>query len=121
MVKPLFSSYRMITAKFASVRKFRIFTVIHVIRAYTPNGYIVPAEFGVHFLHRMKNVPKRTKMYLEESGLTNTELCKSQIQLGQPPISWKIYSFSAFCNMGVMIPVTAILQGYLFFNVNIRY
>ena len=48
---------------------------------YIPNGYIVPAEFGVHFPHRMKNVPKRTKMYLDESGLTNTELCKSQIQL----------------------------------------
>ena len=54
---------------------------------YTPNGYIVPAELCVHFLHCMKNVPKRTKMYLDESGLTNTELCKSQIQLRQLPIS----------------------------------
>ena len=30
----------------------------------TPNGYIVPAKFGVHFLPCMKNVPKRTKMHL---------------------------------------------------------
>ena len=53
-----------------------------------PNGYIVPAKFGVHFLPRMKNVLKRTKMYSNEIGLTNTEICKSQIQLRQPPISW---------------------------------
>ena len=75
---------------------------------YTQNGYIVPAEFGVHFLPRMKNVPKRTKMHLNEIGLTNTELCKSQIQLRQPSMS-ELF-FSAFCNTGVMIPVTAVLQ-----------
>ena len=49
--------------------------IVHV--SYTPNGYIVPANFGVHFLHRMKNVPKRTKLHLNEIDLTNTEFCKS--------------------------------------------
>ena len=82
-------------------------------RSYTPNEYLVPAEFGVHFLPGKKNVPKRTKMHLSEVGLTYTEICKSPIQLRQPPISWKISSFSAFCNTGVIIPVTAILQGCL--------
>ena len=37
---------------------------------YTPIGYLVPAEFGVHFLPCMKNVPKRTKMHLNEVNLT---------------------------------------------------
>ena len=72
----------------------------------------MPAEFGVHFLPYMKNVPKRTKMHLNEVGLTNTEICKNLIQLRQPPISWKISSFSLFCNTGLIIPVAAILQGY---------
>ena len=63
---------------------------------YTPNGYIVPAEFCVHFLPRMKNVPKRTKMHLNEIGLTNHEICKRQIQLRQPPISWKNVNFRLF-------------------------
>ena len=81
------------------------------IESYTPNGYIVPAEFGVHFLPCMKKIPKRTKMHLNEIGLTNTEIRQSQIQLRQPPISCKICCFSAICNTGVMIPVTAIPQG----------
>ena len=54
---------------------------------YTPNRYIVPAKFGVHFLPLAKNVPKRTKMHLNEIGLTNTEFCKIQSQMRQPPIS----------------------------------
>ena len=37
---------------------------------YTPNGYIVPAELAVHFLPRMKNIPKQTKSHLNEIGLT---------------------------------------------------
>ena len=44
--------------------------------AYTPNGYIVPAEFGVHLLPRMKNIPKQTKLHVNEIGLTNIEFCK---------------------------------------------
>ena len=72
----------------------------------------MPAEFGVHFLPCMKNVPKRMKMPLNEVGLTNTDICKSPIKLRQPPISWKISSRSAFSNTGVIIPVTAILQGF---------
>ena len=46
---------------------------------YTPIGYIVPAEFGVHFLPLMKNIPKQTKLHLNEIGLTNIEFCKRQI------------------------------------------
>ena len=38
---------------------------------------IAPAEFGDHFLPRTKNVPKRTKLHLNEIGLTNNEFCKS--------------------------------------------
>ena len=45
---------------------------------YTPNGYIVPAKFGVNFLPLTKNVPKRTKLHLNEIGLNDTEFCKSQ-------------------------------------------
>ena len=74
----------------------------------------MPAEFGVHFLPCMKNVPKQTKMHLNEVGLTNTEICKRPIQLRQPPISWKISSFSAFCNAGVQ-PFFKVV------NVNISY
>ena len=37
---------------------------------YTPNGYIVPGEFGVHFLPCMKNVAKGTKLHLNKTGLT---------------------------------------------------
>ena len=76
---------------------------------YTPDGYIVPAKFGVHFLPLTKNVPKRTKLHLNEIGLTNTEFCKSQSQLRQPPISWKIRYFSTFCNTGVRLNATAML------------
>ena len=37
----------------------------------------MPAKFGVHFLPLTKNVPKRTKLHLNEIGLTNTKFCKS--------------------------------------------
>ena len=60
---------------------------------YTPNVYLVPAEFGVRSLPCLKDIPKRTKMHLNEVGLTNTEICNCPIQLRQPPISWKISSF----------------------------
>ena len=53
----------------------------------SPNGYTVPAKFGAHFLPCMKNDQKRTKMHLNEVGLTSAEFCKIQIQLRQPPIS----------------------------------
>ena len=33
-------------------------------------------KFGVHFLSRLKDVPKRTKMHLNEYGLTKSEFCK---------------------------------------------
>ena len=49
--------------------------LLNLIGCYTLNGYLVPAEFGVHFLPCMKNVPKRTKMHSNEVGLTNTEIC----------------------------------------------
>ena len=79
------------------------------IKHYTPNGYIVPEKFGVHFLPLTKNVPKRTKLHLNEISLNNTEYCKSQSQLRQPPISWKIRYVSTFCNTGVRLNVTAML------------
>ena len=50
-----------------------------IVSHYTPNGYIVPAAFGVHFLPRMKNIPKQTKLHLNEIGLTNIEFCKRRI------------------------------------------
>ena len=72
---------------------------------------VVPVKICVYFLPRMKNVPKPTKMHLNEVGLTETVFCKSHIQLRQPPISWKFCCFlTAFCNTEEMIPVTAILQ-----------
>ena len=69
----------------------------------------MPAKFGVHFLPPTKNAPKRTKLHLNEIGLNDTEICKSQSQLRQLPISWKIRYFSTFCNMGVRLNVTAML------------
>ena len=60
----------------------------------------MPAKFGVHFLPLTKNVPKQTKLHLNEIGLNNTEFCKSQGQLRQPLISWKIRYFSTFSGMG---------------------
>ena len=69
----------------------------------------MPAEFGVHFLPLTKNVPNRTKLHLNEIGLNNTEICKSQSQLRQPPISWKIRYFSTFCDTGVRLNVAAML------------
>ena len=54
---------------------------------YTPNGYTVPAKFGARFLPCIKNDQKRTKIHLNEVGLTSTEFFKIQIQLRQPPIS----------------------------------
>ena len=62
-------------------------TLLQSVCNYTPNGYTVPAKFGAHFLPCMKNDQKRTKMHLNEDGLTSTEFCKNQIQLRQPPIS----------------------------------
>ena len=78
---------------------------------YTPKGYIMPEKYGVYFLPFTINGPKSTTMHLNEIGSTKTEFCKGHIQLRQPPISWKIFCFASSCNMGVAIPVTAILQG----------
>ena len=69
----------------------------------------MPAKFGVHFLPLAKSVPKRIKLHLNEIGLNYTEFCKSQSQLRQPPISWKIRYVSTFCNPGVRLNVTAML------------
>ena len=76
------------------------FTSLVRTRDYTPNGYIVPAEFGFHFLPRMKNVQKRTKSHLNEISLTNNEFCKRQIRLRQPPISWNFFLFFDFLQQG---------------------
>ena len=76
---------------------------------YTPNGYIVPSNFGVHFLPCMKNVPSRTKTHLNKIDLTNTEFCTSQIQLliSEPAIPWEFSYFSTFSNTGVRVNETA--------------
>ena len=58
---------------------FFCFVVVIIYMTYTSNGYIVPAKFAFQFLPRMKNVPKRTKLYLNEIGLTNTDIFKSEI------------------------------------------
>ena len=73
---------------------------------YTPNGYIMPAEFDVHFLPHIKMFQNRTALHLIEIGLTNKEFCKRQIRLRQPPMSWKMCYFSTFCNAGVRVNVT---------------
>ena len=83
-------------------------TVIIFLNSKRIYSCIVPAEFGVHFPPHIINVPKRTKLHLNEIGLTNTEICQSQFQ---PPISWKMCCFSAIFNTRVMILVTAIPQG----------
>ena len=80
---------------------------LHNVYFFTPNGYIVPAKFGVHFLPLTKIVRKRTKLHLNEIGLNNTEFCQSQLR--QPPISWKILYVSTFCNTGVRLNVAAML------------
>ena len=54
--------------------KIPYFTKHCRITYYTPNGYIVPAKFGVHFLPLTKNVPKRTKLHLNEIGLTKVQM-----------------------------------------------
>ena len=63
----------------------------------------MPAEFGGNFLPHMKNVPKGTKLHLNEIGLTKNEFCKRQIRLRQPPIPWNICYFSTFCNARVKL------------------
>ena len=62
-----------------SILKSHLVCSFIMLSHYTPNGYIVPAECGVHFLSRMKNIPKQTKLHLNEIGLTNIEFCKRQI------------------------------------------
>ena len=63
----------------------------------------MPAIFGVCFLPLTKNVPKRKKLHLNEIGLTNTEFCKSQSQLRQPPISLENSLFFDFLQHGSKI------------------
>ena len=43
---------------------------------YTPNGYIVPMEFRVHFFPRISAVLRRTKMHLNKMFLIGTEFFK---------------------------------------------
>ena len=58
-----YSSYRIIMGKmeiysFCYLIGNIDFFVTEMFIDYTPNGYIVPAEFGILFLPRMKNVLK---------------------------------------------------------------
>ena len=80
--------YNIISNFFVSVKYLLFFIVVVAICDLNSKRIYSASEiFGVHFLPRMKNVPKLTKMHLNEVGSTNTEFCKSPIQLRQPPIS----------------------------------
>ena len=48
---------------------------------YTPNGYIVPMEFCVHFFPRISAFSRRTKIYLNEMLLIGTEFFKIIVPL----------------------------------------
>ena len=55
--KTTFSSFRMITAKFSSVRKFRNFTVICILNSLEPHIYIVKEGFtGVYIIFAPKHI-----------------------------------------------------------------
>ena len=60
---------------------------VHIVH-YTPNRYIVPMEFRVHFFHRISAFSRRTKMHLNGMLLIGTEFFKTIVPLKQPPISW---------------------------------
>ena len=64
-------------------------TIYHSVdHDYTPNGYIVPMEFRVHFFPRISAFSRRTKMHLNGMLLIRTEFLKIIVPLQQPPISW---------------------------------
>ena len=48
---------------------------------YTPNGYIVPMEFRVHFFPRISAFSRRTKMHLNGMLLIGTEFFKIIVPL----------------------------------------
>ena len=48
---------------------------------YTPNGYIVPMEFRVHFFPRISAFLRRTKMHLSGMFLIGTEFFKIIVPL----------------------------------------
>ena len=48
---------------------------------YTPNGYIVPAKFGVHFPPLTKHVPKRTILNLRRYAANNWQISTSCLYL----------------------------------------
>ena len=48
---------------------------------YTPNGYIVPMEFRIHFFPRISAFSRRTKMHLNGMLLIGTEFFKIIVPL----------------------------------------
>ena len=58
------------------------------VQYYTPNGYIVPMEFRVHFFPRISAFSRRTQMHLNGMLLIGIEFFKIIVPLYQPPISW---------------------------------
>ena len=48
---------------------------------YTPNGYIVPMEFRVHFFPRISAFLRHTKMHLNGMFLIGTEFFKIIVPL----------------------------------------
>ena len=53
-----------------------IYCVENVWYNYTPNGYIVPMEFRVHFFPRISAFSRGTKMHLNGMLLIGTEFFK---------------------------------------------
>ena len=56
-------------------------SLIMIIGNYTPNGYIVPMEFCVHFFPRISAFLRRTKMHLNGMFLIETEFFKIIVPL----------------------------------------
>ena len=67
----------------------------------------MPAEFGIHFLPHMKNIPKQTKLHLNEIGLTNIEFYQKTNLIEAASNLLKFAIFRLFANTGVRVNVTA--------------
>ena len=59
----------------------QLYQLSYVSNYYTPNGYIVPMEFRVHFVARISAFSRRTKMHLNGMMLIGTEFFKIIVPL----------------------------------------
>ena len=63
---------------------------------YTPNGYIVPTEFHVHFFPRISAFSRRTKMHLNGMLLIGTDFFQnysSFVGASNPLVKSTFFSF----------------------------